>query len=225
MFIRNAARSSLCPHNTCANDLLDLDICRVHLPGKFSDGLAGVLVCGWVDVILHPKPCGCMVCIRREWHKAGLPTHHRHALLLAKTVPRSSPQPWGIPALPGVLLARAPSFCLCTPPPQPPHLGCCTVAVALCSLSDAASCGTNQCPGMTLPFPPTSAPHTGCCLARDLRSEGYRAGSLLPTATWARGRGWVVGVSPAALELPGLEVMRQSVGWGHGGKGLTSGRQ
>lgn len=118
MFTRNAARPSLCPHNTCANDLLDLDICRVYLPGKFSDGLAGVLVCGWVDVILHPKPYRCMACVRRVWHKAGLPTHHRHALLLAKMVPRSSPQPWGIPALPGMLLARDPSFCLCNPHPN-----------------------------------------------------------------------------------------------------------
>lgn len=69
---------------------------------------------------------------------------------------------------------------------------------------------------MTLPFPPTSAPHTGCCLARDLCSEGYQAGSLLPTPTWAQ----VVGVSPAALELPGLEVVRQSdTGWGMAGRG------
>lgn len=39
----------------CPNDLLDLDTRGIHLPGKLPDGLAGVLVRGGVDVILHPK--------------------------------------------------------------------------------------------------------------------------------------------------------------------------
>lgn len=44
------------PEGACPNDLLDLDVRGINLPGKFSDGLAGVLVGGGIDVVLHPKP-------------------------------------------------------------------------------------------------------------------------------------------------------------------------
>lgn len=44
-----------CPPPTCPDDFLYLDVCRVHLPGELSDGLAGVLVGGGVDVILHAQ--------------------------------------------------------------------------------------------------------------------------------------------------------------------------
>lgn len=140
-FTRNAARPSLCPDNTCPNDLLNLDISRVHLPGKFSDGLAGVLVCGWVDVILHPKPCRCVVCIRRVWCKAGLPTNHRHVPLTCKDGAKELPSILGEPSLAWCAPGPSPQLLSVHPPPHPhpPHLGCCTVAVAPCSLSYAAS--------------------------------------------------------------------------------------
>lgn len=38
---------------TCTNHLLDLEVSWVDLTGKFFDGLARVLISGWVNVILN----------------------------------------------------------------------------------------------------------------------------------------------------------------------------
>lgn len=38
---------------TCTDHLLDLEVSWVNLTGKFFDGLAGVLISGWVNVILN----------------------------------------------------------------------------------------------------------------------------------------------------------------------------
>lgn len=40
---------------TCTDDFLYLDVRGVHLPGKFSEGLAGVLIGGGVDVVLYSQ--------------------------------------------------------------------------------------------------------------------------------------------------------------------------
>lgn len=167
---------SLC--HTCSNDLLDLHVRGIDLPCEFSDGLAGVLVGGGVDVVLHPEPCRHTGSITRRC-AGGRPTHPRHALSLPKTVPRSCPQPWG--AQPCLVPSRPPSHPI---PSQPhPHLGCCTAAAAPCSQFHAASWGTNQSPAITLPlpFPPQSA-HEGQGPARDQWLKG--AGP--------QGGGWVV---------------------------------
>ena len=95
--------------HTCPNDLLDLDICRIHLPGKFSDGLAGVLVRGRVDVILHPKPCRQMGYVMRVRYEARLPTHPRHALLRRQ----AEEPPWTL---------GEPSLACCAQPPALPPL-------------------------------------------------------------------------------------------------------
>ena len=107
--------------HTCPNDLLDLDICRIHLPGKFSDGLAGVLVRGRVDVILHPKPCcrqmGYMLRVRYE---ARLPTHPRHALLQRQA--EEHPRTLGEPSL----------ACCAQPPASLPHTWTAVLLELLC---------------------------------------------------------------------------------------------
>lgn len=129
---------SLCPCSTCPNDLLDLDIRRVHLPGKFSDSLAGVLICGGVNVVLYPKAYRHMEFVVRvvqgltaHTPQAGPPTSKKGA----KGHPSTSGERSHAWCAPG----QSPQLFVCASLNRPPHLGCYTAAVALCSLSHAAS--------------------------------------------------------------------------------------
>lgn len=153
----------LLPCGTCPNDLLDLDVRGINLPGKFSDGLAGVLVGGGIDVVLHPKPCRC-----RGWSMKKGRLHTPQACsLTSKDGTKELPTTWGARPRPGVPLdgsQLSQTHCPIPPPPRAPllssfsgrsdsnspaptsrphpHLGCCTAAVAPCSQFHAASWGT-----------------------------------------------------------------------------------
>ena len=110
------------PCGTCPNDLLNLDVCGVDLPGKFSDGLTGVLVGGGIYVVLHPEPCR-----RRGWSMKRGRAHTPQACSLtskdgAKELPatRGAGPRLGVP-LDSSQLSQ--THCPIPPPPPAPLLG------------------------------------------------------------------------------------------------------
>lgn len=110
------------PRSTCPNDLLDLDVRGVNLPGELSDGLAGVLIGGGVDVVLHPEPC------RRGGR--SMTRAHAHTPQACSLTPKDGAKelPATLEAGPrlGVPLASSQlpwTHCPSPPPPPAPPLG------------------------------------------------------------------------------------------------------
>lgn len=220
------------PRSTCPNDLLNLDVRGVNLPGEFSDGLAGVLVGGGVDVVLYPEPCrhGGVHDEGTCPHTPGLLSHSQRRCQGAARNPGGRARPRGTPgqysaapdSLPhsstpscptsGVFILPSQAVLIPVPPPptSQPHPP--TWAAVLLQLLHVA--GSTPLPGG--PEPQSCRHIPACPLPSPPRGSQGPAGA--PGRQPARPRGCgLLGVEGAGGGFPGGLWVCQDLGLCGGG--------